>query len=163
MASVNSPIRKFVKPLLYKLLGERGYFWFQYYGKLRDIEKRLVEEPEMELLPQLLTADSVSLDIGANYAYYTVRLAQLCPQGRVHAFEPIPGTYEICKKLVEHYGFRNVELFQKGVGAKNEKIEFEVPLQDMGTISAGQAHIKGRNNDMEGKEKYHAFAKHRTF
>lgn len=163
MASVKSAIRSWIKPIAFGLLGTKGYFWLQYFAKIRDIEKKLVEEPEMELLPRLVSKDSAALDIGANYAYYTVRLARLCPGGKVYAFEPIPLTFDVCKKIIDHYQLENVQLYQKGVGSKNETRSFEVPLQNMGMISAGQAHLKGRNNEMEGKEKYHPFEKHATF
>ncbi len=163
MASVSSPIRKFVKPILYKLMGPRCYEWFQYYGKLRDIKSRLVEEAEMELLPYFVKKNSITIDVGANFAYYTVRMAELCPQGKVYAFEPIPATYATAKKIVEHFALPNVELFKKGVGEKNQIMSFEVPLQELGTHSAGQAHMKGRNNDMLGKEKYHNFQLHESF
>ena len=163
MASVHSPIRKMVKPFLYKLFGPKAYHWMQYRAKLRDIQYRLVEEAEISLLPKILSKESVSIDIGANYAYYTVRLADLCPTGKVYAFEPIPSTFDILKRIVQHYAFTNVELFDKGVGAKNETLEFEVPLQELGTHSAGQAHLKGRDNSQKGREKYHNFDKHESF
>ncbi len=163
MASVHSPVRKLLKPILFRLLGPSGYLWFQCYGKIRDIENRLVEEPEMAILPKLLGESDVCLDVGANYAYYTVRLAKLCPKGTVYAFEPIPFTFKALTKIVHRFHLSNVALFQKGVGAQNEMMEFEVPLQQTGAISAGQAHLKGRNNDQSGKESYHPFKQHRSF
>jgi FkbM family methyltransferase len=163
MASVQSPLRRLAKPLIYKALGPWGYQWMLTRAKIRDIDKRLVEEPEMAILPDLVKDGSAILDIGANYAYYSVRLARLCPNSHVHAFEPIPATAAVCRKILEHYALHNVTLHQKGVGARNERLSFEVPLQDAGTLSAGQAHILGRRNDMAGREKYHSFTNHATF
>ncbi|MEI9806546.1 MAG: hypothetical protein WDO16_00980 [Bacteroidota bacterium] len=54
MASVKSPLRRIIKPILFKLLGKKGYKWAQFYGKKKDITNKLVEEIEMELLPQLV-------------------------------------------------------------------------------------------------------------
>lgn len=163
MASVNSRFRTFIKPLLYRLMGENAYTHFQYLGKVRDIEKRLVEEEELQLLPLILKEDDNVLDIGANYAYYTHRLAKICCQGTVYAFEPIPFTYNVCRKIVRRYQFSNVELFQKGVGARNQKMEFRVPIADFGGISAGQAHLTDRNNELEGKLQHYKFEKSKTF
>lgn len=157
MASVNSPFRLFIKPLLYKLLGENNYAYFLYLGKIRDIEKKLVEEDELELLPQLLTDTDEVIDIGANYAYYTHRLANICTKGRVYAFEPIPFTYKVCSMIIKKYGFNNVRLYQKGVGDKNEFVAFNVPILDFGGISAGQAHLNTRNNELAGKEQHYKF------
>lgn len=142
------------------LLGERFYEWFHYRGKLRDIQGRLVEEPEMQLLPRIVARGDNVVDIGANFAYYTVRLANLCPDGQVHAFEPIPGTFRTCEKIVRHHKLRNVHLHQCGVGEKSETLSFQVPLQEIGTPSAGQAHLSGRNNELSGSEMYHPFARH---
>jgi FkbM family methyltransferase len=161
MAHIDSPVRTMVKPFLFKLFGEKGYFWFQLYGKLRDIKYRLVEEDEMKLLPDLIGSDDEVLDIGANYAYYTVRMADLCRNGCVYAFEPIPFTFKVCKKIVDLRKLHNVKVYNSGVGDINGNVEFEVPLSEFGGISAGQAHISGRNNDMPDKERLHNFKSHK--
>ena len=98
------------------------------------------------------------LDIGANYAYYTVRLANLVgDEGHVHAFEPIPFTNGVANEIVRHYKLLNVSLYEKGVGAEYTQIKFEVPKQDFGAISAGQAHITGRDNTVGGMERLYQF------
>ena len=157
MASVHSPVRKFLKPILFKLFGKSFYSWFQFKAKLRDIELKLVEEKEMELLPSFLTAQDEAIDIGANYAYYTERLARLCK--KVYAFEPIPFTHKVCRMIVRHYKLRNVVLYNKGVGERNEWHKFVVPVTEFGAISAGQAHFGERNNNLEGKEAHVKFNK----
>lgn len=160
MASVNSPLRRLVKPVLHKIFGDRIYELFHFYGKLRDIKLRLVEEDEMALLPKLIGPKDQVIDIGANFAYYTVRLAELCREGEVHAFEPIPGTFRTCRRIVKHFGLKNVRLHEAGVGAETATLSFQVPLQEIGTPSAGQAHLSGRNNQLAGHESYHPFARH---
>ena len=45
-------------------------------------------EPEMSLLPHLLTPGMQALDIGANHGLYTLEIARCAPGGRVWAFEP---------------------------------------------------------------------------
>ena len=163
MASVNSPFRKVIKPVIMKLLGPGAYRWFFLRGKIRDIDRRLVEEAEMALLPRLIGPRDTVIDVGANFAYYTVRMAGLCPQGKVLAFEPIPATFEACRRIVRHYGLANVEVRAQGVGERAETRRFEVPLQELGTHSAGQAHLAGRDNRLAGHEKYHAFTRHESF
>jgi FkbM family methyltransferase len=123
----------------------------------------MVEEPEMALLPHLLDSQGVSIDIGANFAYYTVRLAELCSEGHVYAFEPIPFTCRVCSKVIRHFGLSNVSLFEKGVGERDARLRFEVPVQKAGSLSAGQAHLSSRSNMLPGKEKYHNFEQHRSF
>ena len=164
MASVHSPFRTFIKPLLFKILKKRGYLYMQYLAKVKDIKNKLVEEKEMALLPNLIKQGDEAFDIGANYAYYSVRLSGLVgPSGKVFAFEPIPFTYKVCKKVLNHFKSDNVALYEKGVGQRNEKIEFSVPQVDFGAISAGQAHFSNRNNEIEGKENFYKFNRHQNF
>lgn len=158
MASVNSPIRTFVKPLLFKLLGKKGYTYAQYYGKLKDIKEQLVEEKEMTLLPLIVKNGDTAIDIGANYAYYTDRLSKLVGEsGKVFSFEPIPFTYEVCKMLVKKLQLSNVELFNLGVAETDQTLTFNVPKLGFGGISAGQAHISGREHEPLEKKKYYNF------
>lgn len=158
MASVQSPIRRMLKPLFFRLLGPHGYCRMQVYAKAKDIRGRLVEEREMALLPRLVDEGDHVLDLGANFAYYSTRLSALVGgTGKVTAFEPIPFTYDVCAALLKKLGATNVELFQKGVGARDDQVEFSVPLQDFGAMSAGQAHMAERNNELEGKESYYSF------
>jgi FkbM family methyltransferase len=161
MASINSPIRKFLKPILYKLFGQNLYIWFQYKAKVRDIELRLIDEIEMDLLPYFINKNSEVLDIGANYAYYSVLMGRLGK--KIYAYEPIPFTHLVCKKVIKHFKLKNVELFSKGVGAKNEKMTFSVPVVDFGAMSAGQAHMANRNNELEGKSQHYKFNKQKEF
>lgn len=154
MASVKSPLRSFLKPILFKLLGKRGYKWAQFYAKKKDITNRLVEEKEMELLPGLVGQSDEVLDIGANYAYYSERLSKLIPGGKVYAFEPIPFTYDVASMLVKNLKLKNVELYKKGVGQRTETMRFSVPKMEYGSLSAGQAHMANRNNEMVKGSEY---------
>ena len=164
MASVQSPVRRILKPLLFRLLGHRGYFHMQVHAKAKDIRQKLVEEKEMALLPRLVDEGDHVLDIGANFAYYTTRLSTLVGgAGKVTAFEPIPFTKDVCAALLKKLGATNVALFQKGVGARDEQVKFSVPLQDFGAISAGQAHMAERNNELDGKEDYYSFSRATEF
>lgn len=163
MVSVNSPFRRFVKPVLFKLFGKRLYKHFQYLGKLKDIKERLVEEPEIELLPYFIQEQDEVLDIGANYAYYTERMANLCKKGKVYAFEPIPFTAEVAQKIIKKLRLDNVVFYQKGVSNKRETVKFSVPKLDFGAISAGQAHIGTRNNDLIKGSEFHISDNYETF
>ena len=135
MKIMGSWVRRTLKPLLFTLLGHRGYFHMQVYAKAKDIRRRLVEEREMALLPRLIEPGDQVLDIGANFAYYSTRLSALVGgAGKVVAFEPIPFTHDVCAALLRKLGATNVVLFQTGVGARDEQVKFSVPLQDFGAV-----------------------------
>lgn len=159
MASVNSPIRTILKPLIYKMMPRSLYLYSQYLAKVKDIENKLVEEPELKILPFILKRDSNCIDIGANYAYITERLSSLCPGGTIYSFEPIPFTYRVAEKIVKKLRLGNVKLYQLGVGKENTEMTFEVPLQDFGAYSAGQAHVSGRKNEKLKEQGHYRFDK----
>ncbi len=164
MASIRSSVRRMLKPLLFRLLGPRAYFHMQVFAKAKDIREKLVEEKEMALLPRLVEEGDHVLDIGANFAYYSTRLSALVGEaGKVSAFEPIPFTHDVCAALLKKFSATNVTLFQKGVGARDDQVAFSVPLQDFGAMSAGQAHMAERNNELEGKEDYYSFTRATEF
>lgn len=159
MAHVSSRIRDIAKPLLFKMLPESAYMLFQAYAKIRDIKYKMVEEVELELLPNLISADAISIDVGANYAYITHRLATLSPKGKVYAYEPIPAAHNTAKKIISYFKLKNVNLFPLAVGNENSEISFRVPLTDYGIASVGLSHCSSRNNDLPGRERYYNFNK----
>jgi len=117
----------------------------------------------MALLPKLVHAGDEVLDIGANYAYYTERLSRLAENGHVYAFEPIPFTWEVAEMLVKKFRLKNVSLYKKGVGQKTETLRFSVPKQGAGSISAGQAHMADRNNEVVKGTAYYVSEKNEQF
>jgi len=158
MASVNSPIRKIIKPFLFKILGKTGYKFIQSIAKIRDIKLRLVEEKEMELLKYFVTKNDHVIDLGANYAYYLERLSKIVGEnGKVFGFEPVPFTFEVCQMIVKKLKLKNVDLFQYAANDQNTNLQFRIPKVDFGAISAGQSHRADRNNDLKGKEDYYSF------
>ncbi|MET0636016.1 MAG: FkbM family methyltransferase [Chitinophagaceae bacterium] len=156
-------MRTLLKPILFKVLGTKGYKWVQFQAKKKDISNRLVEEIEMQLLPRIVGKSDEVIDIGANYAYYTERLSRLVPDGRVYAFEPIPFTYDVAMMIIRSYRLKNVRLFQKGVGEKNETMRFKVPKMDFGSLSAGQAHMAARDNTKINNTVYYVSEKNEEF
>jgi FkbM family methyltransferase len=155
MTEIKSKVRAAAKPVLFKLMGKRFYKYAQFYGKMRDIKYRMIDEKEMPLLNEFIKPGDTVLDLGANFAYYTERLSGIVgTNGKVYAFEPIPFTFEVFKMLVKKFSLKNVTYYNRGVSDKNEIVQFRVPKMEMGTLSTGQAHLSGRKNDVGDKEHY---------
>ena len=160
MASVNSPLRKILKPILFRIISKSAYKLIQSIAKIRDIKLRLVEEKEMEILKYFIKEGDDVIDLGANYAYYLERLSKIVGKdGRVFGFEPVPFTYEVCEIIVRKLKLQNIKLFQYAANNENMKLEFRLPKVDFGAISAGQSHRADRNNKIQGKESYYSFPK----
>lgn len=79
-------------------------------------ETGLWEPYETQLLQQLLTEDSVFLDVGANIGYYTVLGSRWVGEGgKVFAFEPERSNFELLQKNVAHNDLTNVTAVHAGL------------------------------------------------
>ncbi len=151
----NSTARKLLKRVLFPLVNERIYQLAQCAAKAWDIRTGVWAEPELQLIPFAVKPGESVLDIGANYGVYSYHLSRAVGKwGRVYAFEPVPFTYETCKLVGKFLGFRNVELIQQGCSDRSGTVSFTLPVQESGAISAGLAHLSGRNDRRPGKERY---------
>jgi FkbM family methyltransferase len=70
----------------------------------------------------------VCLDVGANIGWYATLFAQLVgPAGAVHAFEPVPDTYQILTKNVAlNPGHNNVHINNFGLGAAKSEMQIHM-------------------------------------
>jgi FkbM family methyltransferase len=60
---------------------------------------------ERRVLLRILRRGDTVIDVGANYGNYTVEFARLVgPHGKVHAFEPVPPTFEMLRRTIERNG-----------------------------------------------------------
>lgn len=85
----------------------------------------------------LIQNNDVVLDIGANRGYYTLLFSHLAgPRGEVHAFEPVPATFEkLSTTLRRHKRFQNDTLNQIALGDTRGKTELHIPGTDDGQVS----------------------------
>jgi FkbM family methyltransferase len=121
----------------------------------RDIRSGTLTEPELDLIPHAVNAGDLVLDIGANYGMWTAPLSRAVREkGRVYAFEPIPFTVNTLKTVVKLLRLRNVEIVSKACGEESGTVQFTLPVQDSGAISAGQAHFATRDDERQGKENH---------
>ena len=149
----NSAARRLVKKALYPVLNEHTYQYLQAASKAWDIRRGKWTEPEIDLVAPAVRPGETALDIGANYGLYCYHLSRaLGGRGRVHAFEPVPFTFDTLRTVARLLRFRGVELHRKGCSDRAGRITFTVPVQASGAAAAGQAYIGGRDDDREGKE-----------
>lgn len=128
---------------VFKLIGARNvdklrYLKFLYkfskFSKTRDKNifiKKFSEfyEPEMEIIPKILSNPHVIIDIGANYGPYSFFLSKLYPQSKIFAFEPVTSSYNILNRIIRKFNLKNVISIKKGLGVKEETKEIVMPLQ----------------------------------
>jgi FkbM family methyltransferase len=160
--AADSPLRRLAKRVLHPLLNERTYRYLQAGAMAWDIRRGSWAEPELKLVPALVRAGDTAVDVGANYGVYSYHLSHAVgAAGHVYAFEPIPftaGTFRLVSRLLR---FRNVTLFEEGASDRNGEVTFQLPLQDSGALTAGQAHVDGRDDERPGKERHHRYPRTR--
>lgn len=70
---------------------------------------------QLKVLRDLLTPDSVFVDVGANHGEFTVCAADQVSKGHVFAFEPVPTIRERLERNVVANGFENVTIHPVGL------------------------------------------------
>ena len=152
--------RRIAKRTLAPVLNENTYEVFQALAMAYDIWSGALREPELELIDCAVREGETALDIGANYGLYSYHLSKgVGSHGQVYAFEPIPYTCRVFRKISRLLRFRNVRLIQMACGEENGRLKFNVPIQDSGAIIAGTVHLGNRNNARPGKERHARFQK----
>jgi methyltransferase, FkbM family len=151
--AADSFLRRTIKAGLHPLLNERTYSYLQGVAKAIDIRNGKWYEPEIDLISLAVQRGDAALDIGANYGVYTYHLSRAVgPSGHVYSFEPVPFTHRTLMFVTRLLRLRNVTIVPKGCSDAGGQVEFAVPIQQSGALSAGQAHIGRRNDDRSGHE-----------
>ncbi len=107
-------------------------------------------EKETAILKYLVKQGDTVLDIGANIGMYTRLFSKLVgTSGSVHAFEPVPLTYEYLIFNIDRERYKNVITYNNAV---SDKIGIcSIILPDIGTSDIYQSRI-GKSEDISGKE-----------
>ena len=117
--------------------------WFS-----RQIAKNtfVADEPEFDLLPDLVKPGDWVIDVGANVGHYTKRLSDLVGQtGRVIAFEPIPTSFTLLASNVQLFKYPNVSLINSAISDKIGTAGMSIPNFSSGLTNYYQAHISAAN------------------
>jgi FkbM family methyltransferase len=116
--------------------------WLRKRSYVRRLRRGGGFEGEMRWLPGLISPGDTVLDIGANAGFYAARLARLVgPQGAVHAFEPIPETFDILRHVVAALGLTNVVLYPAAVADREGELTMEVPREGRKVENYYLAHL----------------------
>lgn len=88
----------------------RFRMWLNWQGSL-DCALALYEPEAMQAIRALVNVGDCCIDVGANFGYYTISLANwVGPSGLVVAFEPFPGNFAVLEKNVHLNQLHNVTL-----------------------------------------------------
>ena len=135
--AANSAFRRTLKRVLRPLSNEGVYRYFQGAAMAWDIRSGSFSEPELDVLPFVVSSGDTVLDIGANYGLYSYHLSRTVGKtGRVFAFEPIPFTNRTLRVVARLLRIRNLEIIPKGCGDRAGEVSFSVPVRHRGPYTA---------------------------
>jgi FkbM family methyltransferase len=88
----------------------------------------LYEPLEADLFCRLVRTGMTLIDAGANVGQYTLLAATAVgPSGAVHAFEPVPKTFEKLKRHVDASGLANIHLNRAALWHENGEVTLDIP------------------------------------
>ena len=134
-------------PLLKQLAARLPHRWQTELKRIRlgrQINKGsfVTDEPEYQILHNLINPGDWVVDIGANVGHYTKRFSELVgAHGRVIAFEPVPTTFSLLSANVELFAHPNVSLINAAVSDKLDVVGMSMPKFSTGLSNFYQAHL----------------------
>jgi FkbM family methyltransferase len=113
----------------------------QHYLKtLRNFE--ILEEPDLEVVKNLVPSGGIAIDVGANIGVYTRFLSEFVGEhGRVVSVEPMPRTFQIISNNVEQLKLSNVEVVNAAASSTPGSVSMELPSYQWGGKNYYQARI----------------------
>ena len=107
--------------------------YFAYKFKMRFDKFIFNAEKEIKILHKFVEYDDVVLDIGANIGYYTVVFSKLVgPNGKVHAFEPIPENFDILNNNIKKLKLKNSRIYNFALMERDYIINMIIPIDHNG-------------------------------
>ena len=137
MSSFKKPLIVGSKEFLFSGLSDSDLYF-------RDLESSS-EGGFAELCGNILTKDSVVLDVGANIGITTAILSTFVPNGKVISIEPDPAVFDLLNLNIEQNHIENIRTFQLALSEREGMVSFAPNSafghlvisenQDLGSIS----------------------------
>jgi len=84
------------------------------------------ERAVLDVIEALLQPGDVCYDIGGHYGYYTLSLANLCPQGVVHTFEPVREHADRIREAATRSSLHHVTVHAEAVAGKVGSMDLQI-------------------------------------
>jgi len=139
---------KFIRKILVKILGLKGYLKFVSSIYIRIISMGLMKKKYAELffLKKIIKPGNHVLDIGANLAYYSFFSARSAGKtGRIIGVEPIPIFADVWQKNMRKLKGYKFQLINCALGTEpKEKVKMSIPIVD-GVVRHGLTKVVDDN------------------
>lgn len=122
-------MKNFIKLILQKTFGFNNYLYIFSIFKISTLKFDKNEGVFLNLL-NLLSDDSIVLDIGANIGIMTVLLAKKCSKGKVYAFEPIEDNFNALQRVLKFFNIKNTTSERIALGNADKTIKMILPVKN---------------------------------
>jgi FkbM family methyltransferase len=102
------------------------------------------EIEELQMQQRLIEPHFNVFDIGGNFGWYALHVAQKLTSGKVFSFEPIPTTFEKLNQNVELNNMNNIATLNYGLGDENGSFDFY--FDPSLSVNASLANVSANNN-----------------
>lgn len=140
-------MKNLIKLILQKTFGFNNYLYIFSIFKISTLKFDRNEGVFLNLL-NLLSDDSVVLDIGANIGIMTVLLAKRCNKGKVFAFEPIEDNFNALQRVLKFFKIKNTTLERIALGNEDKTIKMILPIKNSVKLQ-GLPHVITPNESHE--------------
>lgn len=133
-----SGLKRFGKQLLFKMLAPNGRILVKLHGipfyihstpaSIQEYILRPFEPYTIELFKNAVKPGAVVVDIGAQFGIYSLLAAKLAgPKGKVFAFEPTPGNFQLLKENIQLNNYAHIiHPVQKAIGDKRGTVNIYI-------------------------------------
>ena len=113
-----------------------------YYG--------LYEAGTLDFLRKVLDTGDVFLDVGANIGLMSLAASNwVGTAGQVHAFEPVPSSYQILEKNIALNGLTNIMVHKVALGSSKDRRKIGEHPTDLGRSSFNKPPAGSREHEVE--------------
>jgi FkbM family methyltransferase len=107
----------------------------------------VANEPEYDMLHDLIQPGDWVVDVGANVGHYSKRFSELVgAQGRVIAFEPVPTTFFLLSANALLFPHPNVTLLNAAVSDQLDVVGVSMPKWSWGLPNYYRAHLSSSSD-----------------
>ena len=122
--------------------------WSMWLDPVSNLGNSLLQpggyEPIMSsILPRLLRAGDVFIDVGANEGYFSLLAATAQPAALIHAIEPEPANAAVLQRNVSANGLSQVVVHACAIAARDGPVRMTVPT----TVNSGVARLEQVSRD----------------
>lgn len=107
------------------------------------------EKECMDMMLRLIKPGDIIVDIGANIGWYSLNLAKSINNIQIHAFEPIPRTFDYLTRNLALNNIVNVNAHNLGISEEAKELTFYYDSEDAGSTSINN--LLGKENIQQVK------------